>query len=123
MPTRVVSVKLPWSPSCLEFWLVNHATAPAGTQMKPWYEVDSHAAAVRLGADPQRGLTAAEAARRLTANGPNELIAGGARNGWRIAWEQVTATMVVILIVAAVVSAAVGDYHDAVAILAIVVLN
>ena len=42
---------------------------------------------------------------------------------WAIAWEQVTATMVVILIVAAVVLAALGDYMDAGVILAIVVLN
>ena len=46
-----------------------------------------------------------------------------ARSPWAIVWEQLTATMVVILIVAAVVSAALGDYKDAVAILAIVVLN
>ena len=38
-------------------------------------------------------------------------------------WEQLTATLVVVLIVAAVASAALGDFNDAVAILAIVVLN
>ena len=91
--------------------------------MKPWYEVDSDTAAAQLGTDPEQGLTASDAARRLTADGPNELVESGARSAWTIAWEQLTATMVVILIVAAVVSVAVGDYKDAVAILAIVVLN
>ncbi len=91
--------------------------------MKPWYEVDSDAAAAQLGTDPERGLTASDAARRLAVDGPNELVESGARSAWTIAWEQLTATMVVILIVAAVVSVAVGDYKDAVAILAIVVLN
>ena len=91
--------------------------------MKPWWEVDSQAAAAQLGTDAERGLTPSEAARRLRADGPNELVEGGTRSPWGIVWEQVTATMVVLLIVAAAVSAAVGDYKDAVAILAIVVLN
>ncbi|MGE3841332.1 MAG: cation-translocating P-type ATPase [Vicinamibacterales bacterium] len=91
--------------------------------MKPWHEVDSGVVAAQLGTDPERGLTSSEAARRLAVDGPNELVESGARSAWTIAWEQLTATMVVILIVAAVVSVAVGDYKDAVAILAIVVLN
>ncbi|MEQ1869320.1 MAG: cation-translocating P-type ATPase [Vicinamibacterales bacterium] len=91
--------------------------------MRPWYEVDSDAAAAQLGTDPERGLTASDAARRLAADGPNELVDSGGRSAWSIAWEQLTATMVVLLIVAAAVSVAVGDYKDAVAIFAIVVLN
>ena len=91
--------------------------------MTPWYEIDSHVAAAQLGTDAEKGLSASEAARRLIADGPNELIETGARSVWAIAWEQVTATMVVILIVAAVVLAALGDYIDAGVILAIVVLN
>lgn len=91
--------------------------------MKPWYELDSQFAAAQLGTDPEKGLSASEAARRLSADGPNELIEGGAQSVWAIAWEQVTATMVVILIAAAAVLAALGDYIDAGVILAIVVLN
>ena len=91
--------------------------------MSPWYEIDAHVAAAQLGTDPEKGLSESEAARRLIADGPNELVEGGARSVWAIAWEQVTATMVVILIVAAVVLAALGDYKDAGVILAIVVLN
>ena len=91
--------------------------------MKLWYEIDSHVVATQLGTDPQNGLSVSEAARRLIANGPNELVEGAARSVWAIAWEQVTATIVVILIVAAVVLAALGDFMDAGVILAIVVLN
>ena len=94
-----------------------------GTHRKRWYEIDSHVAAAQLGTDPDKGLSASEAARRLIADGPNELVEGGARSLWVIVWEQVTATMVVILIVAAVVLAALGDYKDASVILAVVVLN
>ena len=42
---------------------------------------------------------------------------------WRIIWEQLTAFMVVILIIAAVISLLLGDEKDAIAILIIVVLN
>ena len=91
--------------------------------MNRWYEIDAQVVAAQLKTDPDQGLSASEAARRLIADGPNELVEGGARSVWAIAWEQVTATMVVILIVAAVMLAALGDYKDAVVILAIVVLN
>ena len=60
---------------------------------------------------------------RLSRYGPNELVERGGRSPWRILLEQLTGTLVLILIVAAVVSALVGDVKDAVAILAIVVLN
>jgi Ca2+-transporting ATPase len=45
------------------------------------------------------------------------------QSAWRIVWEQLTSTMVVILIAAAVLSAFLGDYKDTVAIMAIVMLN
>ena len=42
--------------------------------MSPWYEIDSHAVTAHLGTEPDKGLAASEAARRLIADGPNELI-------------------------------------------------
>jgi len=69
------------------------------------------------------GLSAAEAAARLARHGPNELIERGLKSPWRIIGEQLTATMVVILIVAAAVSAFLGDEKDAIVIAAIVILN
>ncbi len=77
-------------------------------------------AALTVRAD--RGLLPAEVEQRQRAVGYNELIERGAKGAWRILWEQLTAVMVVILIVAAVVSGLVGDLKDAIAILAIVVL-
>ncbi len=50
-------------------------------------------------------------------------MAGGGKSPWRILWEQLTALLVIILIFAAVVSALLGDFKDAIAIGAIVVLN
>jgi len=69
------------------------------------------------------GLGDEEAARRFVEHGPNELEDRGKRRPWVILWEQFTSAMIVILIVAAVVSALLGDYEDSIAIAAIVVLN
>ena len=76
-----------------------------------------------LGTDARTGLSDKEAARRLQELGPNELEDRGTRSPWWILWEQFTSTMIVILIVAAVASALLGDYEDSVAIAVIVVLN
>lgn len=69
------------------------------------------------------GLSDDEAARRLAENGPNELIERGRKSAWRIAGEQLTGTLVLVLLGAVGISAALRDYQDAAAILAIVVLN
>ena len=88
-----------------------------------WHTLDIPEVLSHLQTDATNGLDEADAARRLAEHGPNELVDRGGKNPWRILWEQLTATMVIILIVAAVLSAALGDYKDAVVILAIVVLN
>ena len=76
-----------------------------------------------LGTDAGSGLGEEEAARRLEELGPNELEDRGTRSPWAILWEQFTSTMIVILIVAALASALLGDYEDSIAIAVIVVLN
>lgn len=79
--------------------------------------------ATGLQPDPANGLSAAEAATRLQRFGPNELIERGGKMPWQILLGQFTSKLVLILIVAAVVSAIVGDFKDAVAIIAIAILN
>src|SRR5918994_1157719 len=76
-----------------------------------------------LGTDAGSGLGDEEAARRLQERGPNELEDRGTRSPWAILWEQFASTMIVILIVAALASALLGDYEDSIAIAVIVVLN
>jgi P-type Ca2+ transporter type 2C len=88
-----------------------------------WYRKGINEVLSLLNSDAEAGLTSAEAGRRLAEHGPNELVERGLKSPWRILWEQLTGMMVVILIVAAVVSGALGDWKDAIAILAIVVLN
>jgi len=91
--------------------------------MQPWYQVEPPMALRQQGTDAAFGLSAAEAARRLIQHGPNELVERGGKSAWRIIWEQLSATMVVILIIAAIISAVLGDHEDTIVILAIVVLN
>ena len=91
--------------------------------MTEWYRKATEEVLSLLSSDPEAGLDPAEAQRRLAEYGPNELVERGLKSPWLILWEQLTGLMVVILIVAAVVSGALGDWKDAIAILAIVVLN
>jgi len=87
-----------------------------------WHRTDSEVAIKELTTNKETGLTVAEAQARLAKHGPNELVEKGGRTPLQILWEQLTATMVLILIVAAVAAAALGDTKDAIAILAIVLL-
>ncbi len=90
---------------------------------RPWHTLSSDEVLSRLGVDREYGLTGSTLADRAQEFGPNELIERGVKNPWLILWEQLTAIMVVILIIAAIVSALLGDFKDAIAIVAIVVLN
>src|SRR5215207_502765 len=88
-----------------------------------WHTSEAVEVLRSLGTDAQSGLSDEEAARRLQERGANELEDRGGRSPWAILWEQFTSTMIVILIVAALASALLGDYEDSIAIAVIVVLN
>ncbi len=76
-----------------------------------------------LGTNPERGLTHAEAERRLKEVGPNELKEKGGRSPAVIFFSQFTSIMVLVLLLAGVISVVLGEYVDAGAIFAIVLLN
>ncbi len=76
-----------------------------------------------LGVSAANGLSEAQALERRQTFGPNELVERGAKSPWAILFEQFTAFLVVVLILAAVISAFLGEWKDAVAIVFIVVLN
>ena len=86
----------------------------------PWHTKSPANALREQESDLARGLSRDEAARRLERHGPNELREGAGRSPLRIVWEQLTATMVLILVAAALVSAALGKWQEATAIVAIV---
>ena len=69
------------------------------------------------------GLTAAEAGARLETCGPNEFRSEGKKSVARVFLEQFRDFLVVILILAAAVSAALGDGESALVILAVITMN
>ena len=91
--------------------------------MQNWHTQTIEDLTRELGTDLEKGLSQEEAARRLEQYGPNELIERGVTSPWKILWEQLTGIMVIILIISAVISFALGEYTDAIVILIIVALN
>lgn len=91
--------------------------------MPHFHEEEAREIIRRLNSEAAQGLSDAEALRRLEEYGPNELKDRGSKRPWRILWEQLTAAMIVILIIAAAISLALGDFKNAIAIATIVVLN
>lgn len=69
------------------------------------------------------GLTSQEAARRLVEYGENQLQESPRTTFLQMLWEQLNSFVVILLLVASAVSALLGDYVEAAAIMAIVVLN
>ena len=90
--------------------------------MNTWHTQEAHAVLQGKRSEAGTGLSSEEARRRLDAHGPNELREHKARPPWRMLLDQFTETMVVILIVAAIISAFLGKQTETIAIFAIVVL-
>lgn len=87
-----------------------------------WYTLAVPDTLDRLASD-RAGLSADEAAKRLSENGPNELADVKQINPWIVFFAQFKSLIVWILIVAGVISGLLGEWLDCIAILAIVILN
>ncbi len=88
-----------------------------------WYALDPAAVASALTVIPDAGLSADEAAKRLTQNGPNALPAEVPPSGIRRFLAQYTSYMQLILLGAAIVSLAIKEWSTGVLLLAITLLN
>lgn len=88
-----------------------------------WHALASDAVVDALATDAHDGLTSDEALRRLAREGPNLLREGAHRGPLRILGAQFADLMVLVLIAAAVLAGWVGEAADAIAILAILLLN
>ena len=88
----------------------------------PWHARASSATLDALDTDPA-GLTADEAARRRAEHGPNELVTEEGRSLFGLFLAQFTSPLIVLLIVAAIASYAIGHPVDATLIAIIVVAN
>jgi P-type Ca2+ transporter type 2C len=91
--------------------------------MSDFYKTSFNEVLEQLETSIENGLSNDTATRLFSQFGPNELVERGIKNPWRILWEQFTATMVLILIIAAVISIFLGETRDAIAIMVIVILN
>ena len=86
-----------------------------------WHAIDVQQTIQDLGTDVHRGLTEAEAAKRLAQYGTNELRKEEGISPLALFFGQFKNTLVVILLVAIALSALVGEVVDA-AIIAVIVL-
>ena len=84
----------------------------------PFSEVVGH-----LETDSASGLTAAQVAERVATFGPNILKGKGATPWWRILASQFKDFMIYVLVAAVIISAIEGQVAEAIAILAILLLN
>lgn len=76
-----------------------------------------------LGSDLKQGLTSAEAARRLEEYGYNQLQEAPGRSPLKVFLDQFKSFLIWVLIGAAIISGFLGEWVDALAIIAIVILN
>ena len=98
------------------------------TEHQAWHALKIEQAVAALNADVESGLSVADAQQRLATSGPNELVETGGRSRWQILLEQFTDIMLIMLIAVAIVAAVLdvraGKFpKDAIAIMAIVILN
>ncbi|HCS46765.1 MAG TPA: ATPase, partial [Candidatus Aminicenantes bacterium] len=91
--------------------------------MTKWWHLDVEAVVQRLGTDGKAGLSSAAAAEKLRTIGPNELQEKKGRGPLAIFFDQFKSLMIGVLIAAALVSGFLKEWVDALAILAIVILN
>lgn len=92
-------------------------------QEQEWYEIEAAEAGEKLNTDLDRGLSAEEAEKRLEEYGPNALREPPSRSILSMFMDQLKEVLVIILIIAAVISGAVGEWMDSLVIMIIVVLN
>lgn len=96
--------------------------------MQTMFDQESHgktidALAAAFETDSERGLSAEEARRRLSRHGHNELKERPRPGFMALLWDQFNNFLIIILIVAALVSLALGEYVDSIAIILIVIFN
>ncbi|MGH7680027.1 MAG: cation-transporting P-type ATPase, partial [Gemmatimonadaceae bacterium] len=87
------------------------------------YHALSAAAVLQRTNSGRAGLSDAEAAQRLKQYGPNALRATPPASPWRVLLDQLRSVVVLLLVVAAAVSAVVRDVPEAIAIGAVLVIN
>ncbi|MCJ7715092.1 MAG: cation-translocating P-type ATPase [Anaerolineales bacterium] len=89
----------------------------------PWYILGGNEVTRKLDVNRENGLSDQEANLRLETYGNNELQEAPPTSIWIMIYEQFANFVVILLLVAAVISAVLGDWVEAAAIMTIVLLN
>lgn len=97
-------------------------TSPEKNLRSDWHAITASAALAQLQSD-KHGLSHAEAATRLSKYGPNLLPQRGPTPLWKIVILQFASPLIYVLVIAAVVSLAIGESKDAIFITAVLVIN
>ncbi len=90
---------------------------------RAWYSASPQEVATALNVDPDTGLTAEKAASLLQKDGPNALPEEKPRPGWLRFLDEYRSYMQIILVVAAVVSLVIKQWHTGVLLLVLTVVN
>lgn len=91
--------------------------------MKAYYRESKEEVLKQLGANEQQGLTSKVAQEKLAQVGPNALVEGKKKSVVEVFLEQFKDLMVIILIVAAVISAFTGNLESTAVIIVVLILN
>ena len=97
--------------------------APAPDIEPCWHTLSIEAALSALASDAATGLSQAVAADRHKHYGPNRLLEKPPRPAWRLLLSQFKSLLILVLIIAAVLAACIGDLADGAVILVVVVIN
>lgn len=88
-----------------------------------WHAISQEEVLEKLQAPPSTGLSSANAKRRMEKYGMNELEEREGTPFWKMVLQQLNNFVVILLLVASVISAILGEQVEAIAIVTIVLLN
>jgi Ca2+-transporting ATPase len=96
---------------------------PAGDFNVTWHALSREDVLKKLDSGLDQGLSSDEALNRQQKYGLNQLMEGKKTTFWQMVYAQLNNFVIIMLMVAAVISAVLGEVVDSAAIIAIVVLN
>jgi len=88
-----------------------------------WHALSGDEVLQELETPIEEGLSSADVEQRREKFGPNELTEAPPTSFWEMLWAQINNFVIYMLLGAAIISGLLGDYVEAIAIMAIVVLN
>ncbi len=93
------------------------------TNGNSWHILEQDTVIHDLRSSIDQGLASEEADQRFQEAGPNQLAEVQPTTFWQMLWEQFNSFVVLLLLVAAAISALLGDYIESAVIVTIVILN